>query len=84
LTADFSVYLTGPADFDRGLCRLPDLDTLIFAFEMGLTTGVNVRNCSHLQYGYCKPKYCLNCVIDFKIIGSEIFMVFFNFFILFF
>jgi hypothetical protein len=29
LTADFSVYLTRPSDFDSGLFRLPNLDTLV-------------------------------------------------------
>jgi hypothetical protein len=40
---DFSVYLTRHTDFDCGLFLLPGLNTLIFAFEMGLTAGVNGR-----------------------------------------
>jgi hypothetical protein len=33
LTADFSVYLTRRTDFDSGLFRLPDLDTLILTTD---------------------------------------------------
>jgi hypothetical protein len=41
LTADFSVYLTRRTDFDSGLFRLPDLDTLI------LTTDFYVKYGAH-------------------------------------
>jgi hypothetical protein len=41
--ANFPDYLTEHNDFDCGLFRLPNLDTLIltamFAFEMGFTAG---------------------------------------------
>jgi hypothetical protein len=40
LTADSSLYLTELNDFDCGLFRSLNLDTLIFEFEMGLTAGV--------------------------------------------
>jgi hypothetical protein len=33
LTADFSVYLTRSTDFDSGLFRLPNLDTLILTTD---------------------------------------------------
>jgi hypothetical protein len=33
LSAGFSVYLTGRTDFDCGLFRLPDLDTLILGTD---------------------------------------------------
>jgi hypothetical protein len=43
LTAEFSVYLTWRTDFDSGLFRLPNLDTLIlttdFTFDMGPMAG---------------------------------------------
>jgi hypothetical protein len=39
LTSDFSIYLTRRIDFDSGLFRLPNLDILIFAFEIGHTAG---------------------------------------------
>jgi hypothetical protein len=43
LTADFSVYLTRRTDFDSRLFRSPNLNILIFTFDMERTAGATGR-----------------------------------------
>jgi hypothetical protein len=40
-TADFSVYLTSRTDFDSGLFRFPNLDTLILTTDFYVLYGVH-------------------------------------------